>query len=1218
MSACGLVSSLPQQSSLPVLKTAAIPDDISCPFGTVKREHGNKYPSSEGSYGTLIHKLVEPHIASFNAITDQSLLENGVKNLEMRVIYDASKTHYLKMWIEDVQLGKPMLPEKETFSLDRGLYPSECRQRGITYEAKLMAKICFQMDDDGPIHFYTRHLGDFPIMVRSNRCHLEGLSPVDLIARHEESEEMGGYFIVNGIERLIRLLVVTRRNYPLAVVRSSFLKKGPSYTHFGVLIRCVRDDTTSQTITLHYLSDVGITVRFSHLKQEYLVPVLLILRALAPLSDKQIFEGVVQGDFDDTTLVGQMEALLRAHRTTNLYSQDSCLQYLGARFQAVFRYDDRLSEREIGELVIRRMLFVHLEDGREKVSLLLLMIRKLLALVGNKIIPDNPDSLMNHEILLPGHLLASYLKEKLDELLGSARTVLLQDQQRGASWSSDAFSPESPTSATDKFCRRLFSKLNLDIGKKIRYFLGTGNMPSSGGMDLQQVTGYTVVAERLNYLRYLSHFRSVHRGSFFATLKTTTVRKLLPESWGFLCPVHTPDGAPCGLLNHLTHTCSIVSGDGEENNPTDRVRAIASVLVGLGVTQLEAGAAFLPKSYGAHCVLLDGCLIGYASFSQLTTMVSQLRQMKGNGIVPAHMEIVLILQAPKKGLFPGLFLFTTPSRLMRPVYRIEGADLKKKEAHKLELIGTFEQVFLNIALQGEEYGSGDPSTGLPATLAAAVLPTHVEGVPTNILSVVANLTPFCDFNQSPRNMYQCQMAKQSMGTPLHAFPFRSDSKLYRLQSGQSPVVRPSLFNTYQMDSHPNGANAVVAVISYTGYDMEDAMIINKSSFERGFGNGSIYKSELIDLKDHISADDDGSSLRIFACTDMDLINGGLLDHDGFPPVGRLLRPGDPFCSTALLAHSTSEDPNSEMGISDENVIRWKAAGLEEAYVESVRLMGDAAGLGPARRALIVLRIPRPPVIGDKFSSRHGQKGVCSQKWPLIDMPFSEHGLTPDIIINPHAFPSRMTIGMFVESMAGKAGCLHGTSQDATPFRLTGVAVECFGDALKKAGFSYYGNEPMYSGVFGNELAADIFIGVVYYQRLRHMVSDKFQVRTTGPVHNLTRQPIKGRKRAGGIRFGEMERDSLLAHGTAFLLHDRLMNCSDYTQMHACVKCGDILSILAPSRKSHGHEFNLKCTGCGASGASNIVVVALPYVYRYLVSELMVMNVRLKMDLTSAC
>ena len=230
-------------------------------------------------------------------------------------------------------------------------------------------------------------------------------------------------------------------------------------------------------------------------------------------------------------------------------------------------------------------------------------------------------------------------------------------------------------------------------------------------------------------------------------------------------------------------------------------------------------------------------------------------------------------------------------------------------------------------------------------------------------------------------MYQCQMAKQSMGTPLHAFPFRSDSKLYRLQCGQSPIVRPSLFDTYQMDSHPNGTNAVVAVISYTGYDMEDAMIINKSSFERGFGNGSIYKSELIDLKDHTSAADGNgsSSLRIFATTDVDLINGGILDHDGLPPVGRLLHPGDPFYSVALMTYGNSDASDSEMMITNETIIRWKAAGLEEAYVESVRLMGDVAGLGPARKALIVLRTPRPPVIGDKFSSRHGQKRCLFSK-----------------------------------------------------------------------------------------------------------------------------------------------------------------------------------------------------------------------------------------------
>jgi DNA-directed RNA polymerase I subunit RPA2 len=265
-----------------------------------------------------------------------------------------------------------------------------------------------------------------------------------------------------------------------------------------------------------------------------------------------------------------------------------------------------------------------------------------------------------------------------------------------------------------------------------------------------------------------------------------------------------------------------------------------------------------------------------------------------------------------------------------------------------------------------------------------------------------------------------------------------------------------------------------------------------------------------------------------------------------------------------------------------------------------------------------MRVPRSPQIGDKFSSRHGQKGVCSQKWPAIDMPFSETGMQPDVIINPHAFPSRMTIGMFVESLAGKAGALHGVAQNCTPFQFDeeNTAADFFGKQLRKAGYNYYGNEPMYSGITGEELYADIYIGVVYYQRLRHMVNDKFQVRTTGKIDKLTHQPIKGRKKGGGIRVGEMERDSLLAHGTAYLLQDRLLNCSDYTQTWVCRDCGS-LSSTSPTIKRVGFESQIRCRRCaeratgledeGATwedgmgnvfvGGENTTVVAIPFVLK---------------------
>lgn len=288
---------------------------------------------------------------------------------------------------------------------------------------------------------------------------------------------------------------------------------------------------------------------------------------------------------------------------------------------------------------------------------------------------------------------------------------------------------------------------------------------------------------------------------------------------------------------------------------------------------------------------------------------------------------------------------------------------------------------------------------------------------------------------------------------------------------------------------------------------------------------------------------------------------------------------------------------------------------EPATVTQVsRLSGDKAS---AQRATIKLSISRNPIIGDKFASRAGQKGTMSQLWPTADMPFTESGMTPDIMFNPHGFPSRMTVGMLIESMAGKSAALHGVGHDATPFNYSDdqPASAYFGDQLRKAGYDFHGTETMYSGQTGEEFECAIFIGIVYYQRLRHMVSDKFQVRTTGPVHNLTQQPIKGRKRAGGVRFGEMERDSLLSHGASFLLQDRLLNCSDSTIINACVSCGSLLSPVLEPAAEKGQPRKTMCQICVEK--SNVVELKVPYVFRYLTAELLSMNVKLQLDIKDA-
>lgn len=1039
--------------------------------------------------------------------------------------------------------------------------------------------------------------------------------------KHEEPEEFGGYFVINGNERLIRYLILPRRHHAIGLVRPSFTNRGPSYTPYAVQIRCVRPDQTSVTNTLHYLSNGSAMLRFSWRKQEYVVPIMLILKALVSASDKEIFEGVMMQDYGDTFLTDRVELLLRSFKMYELRTGDQCLEFLGNKFRVVLNMPEDWTNKAIGVWLVQKVILVHLESPREKFRMLLFMLRKLYALVSKSCCVDNPDSPQHQEVLLPGMLYGMIIKERLEEALNGFWSGIRQDVQRS----------EASVDFFDKrYVKKVLARTNFDIGARMSNFLATGNLVSPSGLDLQQASGFTIVAEKLNWQRYISHFRSIHRGAFFAELKTTTVRKLLPEAWGFLCPVHTPDGSPCGLLNHLSRTCRIVTA------PL-AVAHIPALLAAHGMTQ-----AFIPSVNGRKnlCVQLDGRVVGWAPTAVLQRLATSLRIWKTEGKhnVPLDLEIGFV-PVSHGGQYPGLYLFSSRARMMRPVkYVANGRD---------DQIGSFEQVYMDIACTPEEIEQN--------------VSTHVEHAPTNFLSILANLTPFSDFNQSPRNIYQCQMGKQTMGTPATAIQHRTDNKLYRLQSGQSPVVRPALHNTYGMDSFPNGTNAVVAVISYTGYDMEDAMILNKSAHERGFAYGTVYKSYTVDLKDMPGAPRHSTSPTLHFGFGYDIRTEGekqhpnceFLDLDGIPFIGARLSPGDPIA--AYVDDTTGRT----------KFVKYK--GDEIAYVDTVRIICADAGDAELQKINLTLRITRAPVIGDKFSSRHGQKGVCSQKWPAIDMPFSESGMQPDVIINPHAFPSRMTIGMLVESMAGKAGAMHGLAQDATPFQFTeeDTAIDYFGEQLLAAGYNYYGNEPMYSGITGQEFAADIYIGVVYYQRLRHMVLDKFQVRTTGPVDPVTRQPVKGRKRAGGIRFGEMERDALIAHGTSFLLQDRLMNCSDYSTAWVCRTCGSLISLgyddVSLGEMVVGASGKLKPTGPGgeycrvcraaaegedararqalangengrsaahsdlrvaissqhvlgpATKGGDLDIVAVPYVFRYLCAELASMGIAISLE-----
>uniref|UniRef100_A0A8D1P1I1 DNA-directed RNA polymerase subunit beta n=1 Tax=Sus scrofa TaxID=9823 RepID=A0A8D1P1I1_PIG len=1043
-----------------------------------------------------LQELTRAHVESFNYAVREGLSHavQAIPPFEFTF-----KDERISLTIVDAAISPPMVP-KGSICKELNIYPAECRGRRSTYRGRLTADISWAVNgiSKGVI---KQFLGYVPIMVKSKLCNLYSLSPRALIEHHEEAEEMGGYFIINGIEKVIRMLIMPRRNFPIAMVRPKWKSRGPGYTQYGVSMHCVREEHSAVNMNLHYLENGTVMLNFIYRKELFFLPLGFALKALVSFSDYQIFQELVKGKEDDSFLRNSVSQMLRIVMEEGCATQKQVLNYLGERFRVKVNLPDWYPNEQAAEFLFNECICIHLKSNTEKFYMLCLMTRKLFALAKGECMEENPDSLVNQEVLTPGQLFLMFLKEKLEAWLVSIKIAIDKKAQK-----------TSVSLNTENLMKIL--NLGIDLTKPFEYLLATGNLRSKTGLGFLQDSGLCVVADKLNFIRYLSHFRCVHRGADFAKMRTTTVRRLLPESWGFLCPVHTPDGEPCGLMNHLTATCEVVT-------QFVYTASIPALLCSLGVTPVDSA----PHRRYSECypVLLDGVMVGWADKELAPSIADSLRHFK---------------------------------------------------------------IFMNVAIFEDEVLAG--------------VTTHQELFPHSLLSVIANFIPFSDHNQSPRNMYQCQMGKQTMGFPLLTFKDRSDNKLYRLQTPQSPLVRPYMYDYYDMDNYPIGTNAIVAVISYTGYDMEDAMILNKASWERGFAHGSVYKSEFIDLSEKIKQGDDS---LVFGVRPGDPRVAQKLDDDGLPFVGAQLQYGDPYYSYLNL--NTGES----------FVVYYKSK--ENCIVDNIKVCGNDTGSGRFKCVCITMRVPRNPTIGDKFASRHGQKGILSRLWPVEDMPFTESGMVPDILFNPHGFPSRMTIGMLIESMAGKSAALHGLCHDATPFIFSeeNSALEYFGEMLKAAGYNYYGTERLYSGISGLELEADIFIGVVYYQRLRHMVSDKFQVRTTGARDRVTNQPIGGRNVQGGIRFGEMERDALLAHGTSFLLHDRLFNCSDRSVAHVCVKCGSLLSPLLekpPPSWSAMRNRKYSCSLCNRS--DTIDTVSVPYVFRYFVAELAAMNIKVKLDI----
>ncbi|KAG8808091.1 DNA-directed RNA polymerase III core subunit ret1 [Serendipita sp. 401] len=472
--------------------------------------------------------------------------------------------------------------------------------------------------------------------------------------------------------------------------------------------------------------------------------------------------------------------------------------------------------------------------------------------------------------------------------------------------------------------------------------------------------------------------------------------------------------------------------------------------------------------------------------------------------------------------------------------------------------------------------------------------THLEIEPFTILGAVAGLIPYPHHNQSPRNTYQCAMGKQAIGAIAYNQLNRIDTLLYLLVYPQQPLVKTKTIELVGYDKLPAGQNATVAIMSYSGYDIEDALILNRASIERGYGRCQVFRKNTAIIRKYPNGTFDRLVAPSKSNPDEKLPKRfEILDEDGLARPGERIDPDDVYVNkqspkdtaTLTMNPSSIEYRNTPL------TYKTKVAG----YIDKVMFTDTDNDQALVK---VLIRQTRIPELGDKFSSRHGQKGVVGLIVPQEDMPFNDQGICPDSIMNPHGFPSRMTVGKMIELLAGKAGVLRGTFEYGTAFG--GSKVEDMSRVLIEQGFSYSGKDMLTSGITGEPLEAYVYFGPIYYQKLKHMVMDKMHARARGPRAILTRQPTEGRSRDGGLRLGEMERDCLVGYGATQLLLERLMISSDQFQVHACQTCGLM-------------GYNGWCPYCKSS--KKIAQLTIPYAAKLLFQELISMNVvpRLIMD-----
>ena len=1077
------------------------------------------------------HKQIVKHqLESFQHFIDPQL-KQIIQQFNPVIIYhdyvSEVNKHKVELHMEfrEYSIGKPLIYENDGST--QTMTPALARLRHLTYASPLSINIymkriqrsgeMLEKEDIQETILHKINFGKIPIMVQSKYCVLREGTGIDISKKGECKYDKGSCFIVGGNEKVI---VCQERIAENKVFVFNNQRQNKS---IDAEIKSVSDKQFSVAMSnsIKYVFKTGIIeVDTPNFKSP--INIFIVMKALGILTDKKLVSSIVWDVKNDkmTDILTLLKPTLENYKliceTNNIKTSANAREYLvkftnfkGINKEIKMTFDGKMN------YLIRSFnveILPHLGDNYIKKGYFLgYMAQKLLKVYLGYIPYDDRDSYQNKRVDTPGVLMAGLFRQCFNRLVKDIKKSISKELKSNKS-GKDVFDIINSNNIY-----KIVKPTIIEGGLKFSLATGNWSVKNNNNPKQKAKVGTAQVLNRLGNQSCISHLRRINSPSEKNNGKIVAPRKIHATQWGYLCPAETPEGAPVGLVKNMALTCQITI-----NTNSEPVRCW---LMANNVKSLDECPTEDYSTNGKVFINGDWLGIHYNPRELVKQFKSARRSAKINIYTSLNWDV----------LNNDIFIYTDAGRVTRPLYVVENNKLRitKELISSSNICNLWENLQVPSLIKGNNMTEGvieyidceEADNCLIATdcktLSVKYEPynsqfTHCEIHPGLILGVIGCIIPFPDHNQSPRNTYQSAMCKQSMGICSTNFLERMDTLSYVMNNMERPIVGTKFSDYINYNSLPNGLNAVIAIASYTGYNQEDSLILNQHALDRGLFRSTFYRTYKDDEKKIQSSGKEEKFCRPNPnyTRGMKPGNYNKLDDRGFIKKDLYIDSRDIIIGKVLPLKS-----KSEMGHMLYRDCSTSLRNNETGFVDRVYTNRNADGF---KFGKIRIRSERIPQIGDKFSSRCGQKGTVGITLPQQQMPFNKNGISPDAIMNPHAIPSRMTIGQLLECILGKSAVMLGGLADCTQF--SEIDPDRVGDLLEQNGFERCGNEILYNGIDGTQMDCQIFMGPTYYQRLKHMVDDKMHSRSSGPVVQLTRQPAEGRSRDGGLRIGEMERD----------------------------------------------------------------------------------------------